>query len=132
MTFLQLNESSVYFFTPKEAVERAPTVGSQTIRVGGMVKPGSMQWEPMALSLNFVISNLKGIEIAIAHTGTPPDMFKEGQGVIVEGQITPDGSSMKSRNLMVKHSEEYQKPDAHHSNEPELLKKELFKNEEKY
>ena len=67
-------------------------------------------------------SNLKDTEIQVAHIGTPPDMFKEGQGVIVERQLNDQGSSMKSKTLMVKHSEEYQKPEDHHSQEPELLK----------
>ena len=80
------------------------------------------------MSLKFIISNLRGTEIAVA-TPAPPDMFKEGQGVIVEGQIASNGQSMLSKGLMVKHSEEYQKPDAHHSLEPELLKKSIFKDQ---
>lgn len=127
ISLVQLNSNSVYFFTPAEAKERAPTLGGQTVKVGGMVKPGSVVWEPKELSLKFTLSNLKDTEIQVAHIGTPPDMFKEGQGVIVEGQLNDQGSSMKSKTLMVKHSEEYQKPEDHHSQEPELLKKSIFK-----
>jgi cytochrome c-type biogenesis protein CcmE len=58
-------------------------------------------------------------------------MFKQGQGVVVEGKIDPTGLSMSSKSLMVKHSEEYQKPDAHHSQEAELLKKSIFKEQNK-
>jgi cytochrome c-type biogenesis protein CcmE len=123
----ELNSNSVYFFTPKEAKDRAPTIVGQTVKVGGMVKPGSVEWEPKALSLKFTLSNLKDTEIQVAHIGTPPDMFKEGQGVIVEGQLDKEGLTMKSKTLMVKHSEEYQKPEDHYSQEPELLKKSIFK-----
>lgn len=129
ISFMQLGDNSVFFLTPKEAVLKAKTLSNQTIKVGGMVKPNSVEWIPESLSLKFIISNLKGTEIAVAHTGTPPDMFKEGQGVIVEGQIASNGQSMLSKGLMVKHSEEYQKPDAHHSLEPELLKKSIFKDQ---
>ena len=123
----ELNSNSVYFFTPKEAKDRAPTIVGQTVKVGGMVKPGSVKWEPKELSLKFTLSNLKDTEIQVAHIGTPPDMFKEGQGVIVEGQLDKEGLTMKSKTLMVKHSEEYQKPEDHYSQEPELLKKSIFK-----
>jgi len=75
-----------------------------------------------------VISDLKGHEIKVSHKGTPPDMFKEGQGVVVEGILSPDGKSVKSRRLMVKHSEEYKKP-GDHAGTPnkELLEKSIFK-----
>lgn len=129
LTVLELNSNSVYFFTPKEAKEKASQIQGQTVKVGGMVKPGSVKWVPESLSLDFTLSNLSDTEIHVSHTGTPPDMFKEGQGVIVEGKIDAEGSNIKSKNLMVKHSEEYQKPDAHKSMEPELLKKSIFKNE---
>ena len=63
--------------------------------------------------------------------GTPPDMFKEGQGVVVEGRISTDGQSLAARNLMVKHSEEYKKPGAEHSSmDKELLEKSLFKGQQ--
>jgi len=131
LSLVQLNSNSVYFFTPAEAKTRAATLDGQTIKVGGMVKPGSVDWVPESLSLTFTLTNLKDTEIAVSHVGTPPDMFKPGQGVIVEGKIDAQGSSMKSKSLMVKHSEEYQKPDDHYSQESELLKDSIFKDEEK-
>jgi cytochrome c-type biogenesis protein CcmE len=55
-------------------------------------------------------------------------MFKENSGVVVEGRIDAAGKKMVSQRLMVKHSEEYKKPDAHHSVDKELLEKSIFKN----
>lgn len=132
MTMLQLGENAVYFFTPKEAQARAATLGSQNIKVGGMVKPGSVTWVAKDLALSFVLSNLQDTEINVNHTGTPPDMFKEGQGVVVEGKINPAGDVMSSHRLMVKHSEEYEMPDNHNTQERQLLKESIFKGEKAY
>ena len=124
----QLSSNIVYFFTPEEAQAKASEITGQNIKVGGMVVPGSVAWKAEALDLAFTISDLKGHEIHIQHKGTPPDMFKEGQGVVVEGSIANDGKSMTSRKLMVKHSEEYKKPGSHSGDvNKELLEKSLFK-----
>lgn len=129
LSMLQLGKNSVYFFTPKEAVAQAATLAGQNIKIGGMVKSGTVTWEAENLALNFTLTNYQDTEIAVSHTGSPPDMFKEGQGVVVEGKLTADGSSITSKNLMVKHSEEYQMPDDHGSEERQLLMKDMFKNE---
>jgi cytochrome c-type biogenesis protein CcmE len=126
----QLSSNVVYFFTPDEAQAKAAELSDQNIKVGGMVVPGSVEWKAEALDLAFTISDLKGHEIKIRHKGTPPDMFKEGQGVVVEGTIANDGKSMTSRKLMVKHSEEYKKPGSHSGDlSKELLEKSLFKDQ---
>jgi cytochrome c-type biogenesis protein CcmE len=126
----QLSSNVVYFFTPEEAQAKAAEITGQNIKVGGMVVPGSVQWKAETLDLAFTISDLKNHEIRISHRGTPPDMFKEGQGVVVEGSIAPDGNSITSRKLMVKHSEEYTKPGSHSGDmNKELLEKSLFKDQ---
>ena len=126
----QLSSNVVYFFTPDEAQAKAAEISTQTIKVGGMVVPGSVDWKAENLDLGFKITDLKGHEIQVKHKGTPPDMFKEGQGVVVEGTISADGHSMTSRKLMVKHSEEYKKPGDHSGNvNKELLEKSIFKDQ---
>ncbi len=127
LSVLQLGEDVVYFYTPEEASLKAATLQGKTIKVGGMVKVGSVNWQAENLDLNFVISNLKGTEIAIAHKGTPPDLFKEGSGVVVSGLISDDGKSIKSDRLMVKHSEEYRAPTDDANMDHMLLKQSLFK-----
>ena len=124
----QLSSNVVYFYTPDEAYAKAAEISGITIKVGGMVLPGSVVWQAENLDLAFTISDLKGHEIKVSHKGTPPDMFKEGQGVVVEGLLLADGKAMTSRRLMVKHSEEYKKP-GDHAGTPnkELLEKSIFK-----
>lgn len=124
----QLSSNVVYFYTPDEAYAKAAEISGKNIKVGGMVLPGSVNWQPENLSLSFTISDLKGHEIRISHKGTPPDMFKENQGVVVEGQLANDGKSMLSRRLMVKHSEEYKKPGDHAAGpNKQLLEQSIFK-----
>lgn len=125
---LQFGDNVVYFYTPQEAFAKAADIDSKTIKVGGMVKAGTVVWKPEDLALNFVMTDMQGTDIEVSHKGTPPDMFKENSGVVVEGRIEADGKKMVSQRLMVKHSEEYKKPDAQHSVDKELLEKSIFKN----
>ncbi len=125
---LQFGDNVVYFYTPQEAFAKAADIDDKTIKVGGMVKVGTVEWKPEDLALNFVMTDMQGTDITVSHKGTPPDMFKENAGVVVEGRIEADGKKMVSQRLMVKHSEEYKKPDAQHSVDKELLEKSIFKN----
>jgi cytochrome c-type biogenesis protein CcmE len=135
MVSVQLGNNAVYFYTPDEAIAKAPELTGKTIRVGGMVVPGSVAWNATELDLKFQMSDLKGHDISVQHRGAPPDMFKEGQGVVVEGAIMPVSADagaaplkMSSRKLMVKHSEEYKKPGDHGpSMDKAMLEKSIFK-----
>lgn len=129
LSFLKLGDSLVYFYTPAEAMAKAASISSTDIRVGGLVKPGSLQKNAENLDINFTITDLENHEIAISYKGAPPDMFKESQGVVVEGKIAKDGQSMAAKKLFVKHSEEYKKPDDHSKMNTEYLQKSMFKDQ---
>jgi cytochrome c-type biogenesis protein CcmE len=127
-TFVSMREFGVYFYTPQEAIAQSVELSNREIRVGGMVKEGTMQWNRDDLRLEFVMTDYKGAEIPVFYRGAPPDMFKEKSGVVVEGMIQQDGS-MIARNLLVKHSEEYRKPEDGTSFDHELVKRSILKNE---
>lgn len=129
LSLLNLGENLVYFYTPSEAIAKAKDLSDKEIRVGALVKAGSVNWDPDTLSLEFTMTDMKESEITVTHKGSPPDMFKENQGVVVEGWISEDGTRMRSKNLFVKHSEEYKKPDDHSDMNKMYLEKSLFKNE---
>lgn len=129
VSFLNLGDNLVYFYTPGEAQAKAVELDGKNVKVGGMVKGGSVQWVPEQLSLSFVMTDMKGADIRVQHTGTPPDMFKENSGVVVEGRLTDGGQLMIAKNLMVKHSEEYKKPGDHTTMDKALLEKSLFKDQ---
>ena len=127
ISLLQLSDNLVYFYTPAEAYAKSATLAGQVVRVGGMVQQGSVVWKAEDLSLSFLMTDTQNHNIQVSHHGTPPDMFKEGQGVVVEGRLENDGHAMIAHKLMVKHSEEYKKPDEHQSMDKALLEKSLFK-----
>ena len=77
-----LKENVVYFLTPSELLARGSEVVDQPLRLGGQVKPGSLQWDAEAMDLRFVVQDsLK--EVQVRSTGAPPSMFQEGAGVIM-------------------------------------------------
>ena len=73
-----------------------------------MVLPGSLKWEPRTLDLSFTLSDGKQ-SVPVRHKGTPPDLFGEGRGAVVEGSWAPEGY-FRSSHIMAKHSEEYKAP----------------------
>ena len=83
-----VSQSVVYFVTPSELL--AAPVASKTYRLGGLVLPGSLKWEPKTLDLSFTLSDGKA-SVPIRHKGAPPDLFAEGRGAVVEGAWTGDG-----------------------------------------
>jgi cytochrome c-type biogenesis protein CcmE len=117
-----VKESAVYFYTPSELNQKKNSLSGRSLRIGGMVVNGSIQWNPQTLLLTFELTDGQGT-VFVRHKGTAPDLFKEGAGAVVEGTWTPDGY-FRASTIMAKHSEEY-KPPTH----PETLesKKELFK-----
>src|SRR5690606_7870599 len=93
VSLLSLGDNLVYFHTPAEVYEKQKELNSQTFRVGALVKPESVHWDPQTLKLSFVITDLNGHEISVMYAGSPPDMFKENQGVVVEGSLSPTSDS---------------------------------------
>jgi cytochrome c-type biogenesis protein CcmE len=116
-----VQQSMVYFYTPTELKTQAATLPAKALRVGGMVQAGSIRWDKDQRLLTFALTDGQTV-IPVRHTGTPPDLFKEGAGAVVEGTWAP-GGYLQGSTIMAKHSEEY-KPPAH----PETLeaKKSLF------
>jgi cytochrome c-type biogenesis protein CcmE len=101
-----VSQSVVYFVTPSELL--AAPVPSKTYRLGGVVQAGSLKWEPRSLDLSFTLSDGKA-SVPVRHKGTPPDLFAEERGAVVEGSWTAEGY-FKASLIMAKHSEEYKAP----------------------
>ena len=103
-----LDSNVVYFLTPKELLAKGAEGYDKPMRLGGQVKPGSVVWDDQKLDLRFAVTDGTG-EIAVHSKGAPPQMFKDGQGGVVEGRYGHDGV-FKSTSVMVKHSNEYKAP----------------------
>jgi cytochrome c-type biogenesis protein CcmE len=108
VAFGNIGENLVYYWDPTQLVAAGDKSIGATIRLGGVVKDGTMNWNPDDSELEFTVSD--GIEEVPVHcSGAPPQMFREGIGVVVEGTMTHAGIFESSR-LMVKHSNEYKAP----------------------
>ncbi|HET7631637.1 MAG TPA: cytochrome c maturation protein CcmE [Gemmatimonadaceae bacterium] len=103
-----LNKNVVFFLTPKELVARGASAYDVPVRLGGQVKPGSVQWNAQTLKLQFEVID-DSDTVLVHETGAPPQMFQPGMGVVVEGRLGRD-NVFKATNLMVKHSNEYHPP----------------------
>jgi cytochrome c-type biogenesis protein CcmE len=109
VAFGDLGEDLVYFWDPSQMQAAGEDAVGATIRLGGVVKAGTVQWQPDANSLKFIVTDGK-VEVPVEATGAPPQMFREGIGVVVEGTLTKSGVFTSDR-LMVKHSNEYKAPE---------------------
>ncbi len=98
-----LRQSIVFFNSPSDVIEQKMSAG-QRIRLGGLVKPGSIS-KGDDLRISFVVSDGKS-EMAVGYQGIVPDLFREGQGVVVEGVLQP-GSTLKADSVLAKHDERY-------------------------
>ena len=108
LTFGGLDRNVVFFLTPAELMAKGTEAVERPIRLGGQVKPGSVQWDEKTLDLRFIVTD-DVREVPVHSTGSPPQMFRDGMGVVVEGKFGRDGL-FRSSSLMVKHSNEYRAP----------------------
>mgnify|MGYP006172227775 CR=1 FL=1 len=97
----------VFFFTPSQvAANEAPQ--GRTFRIGGMVLEGSVKRE--GVEVRFTVTDTAK-NIPVLYSGPLPDLFREGKGVVAQGQIGPDGV-FRAREVLAKHDENYMPPEA--------------------
>jgi cytochrome c-type biogenesis protein CcmE len=120
----QFGQNLVYFFTPSEVIAFTPEYFGKKVRVGGMVVQGSLQVVPNSLKMNFKLTDGQAT-IPVEFEGIPPDLFKEGQGAVVEGHWD-SAKRFHSNMIMAKHSEDYMPIEMKQAG-IELPKKDLLK-----
>ena len=99
----------VFFYTPSQvAAKEAPQ--ARSFRIGGLVEQGSVQRQPDGVTVRFVVTDTAN-SIAVLYTGILPDLFKEGKGVVAQGQIGADGV-FRAKEVLAKHDENYMPPEA--------------------
>jgi len=110
MLYGGLDKNVVFFLTPKELLAKGTQGYDVPVRLGGQVKPGSVKWNDQTLDLRFAIVD-GSAEVVVHSRGAPPQMFRDGMGVVLEGRYGRD-SVFDATSLMVKHSNEYRAPKA--------------------
>ena len=121
--FSGLDDNIVYFLTPTELLAKGTEGHDRPVRLGGLVQPNSVQWDADRRDLRFRVTD--GAKVIDVHsTGAPPQMFRDGIGVVLEGRYHSSGV-FESSTVMVKHSNEYQPPKE--GEKPEQVYKSLMK-----
>jgi len=102
-----LEENIVYFFSPSEIYDKPNISFNEKIRIGGLVKEDSIIKDQT--SIKFIITDLKK-EIIVSYSGVVPNLFSEGKGVIVEGELK-DKKYFVADVILAKHDENYMPPE---------------------
>jgi cytochrome c-type biogenesis protein CcmE len=102
-----LASNAVYYLTPTEAKARniAP---HQATRLGGLVLPGTLHYDPQSRLLTFAIGD-GTTNVAVVGDGAPPALLREDAGAVVEGSFAEDGT-FRATTVIAKHDEKYAPP----------------------
>ncbi|MEK8049770.1 cytochrome c maturation protein CcmE [Ideonella sp. DXS22W] len=101
------NSNLVFFYTPTQiAAKEAPQ--GRTFRIGGLVQAGSLQRD--GVTVRFAVTDTAQT-VSVRYEGVLPDLFKEGKGVVAQGQLGADGV-FTAREVLAKHDENYMPPEA--------------------
>jgi len=102
-----LEENVVYFFSPTEIYNEENISLNKKLRVGGLVKEGSVT--SSKTSITFIITDLNN-EIIVSYSGVVPNLFAEGKGVVAEGKLK-DKKFFIADKILAKHDENYMPPE---------------------
>ena len=106
-TLKSLKENVVYFLSPTEIYNKSDISFNKKIRVGGLVKVGSINRENDKII--FIITDLKN-ELFVSYSGLVPNLFSEGKGVVAEGKLK-DKKFFMAEKILAKHDENYMPPE---------------------
>ena len=104
--FKVLEDNVLYFYSPSEIKNKNDIIFDKNIRIGGMVKNGSI--ESNKNEIKFIVTDFKN-EIIVSYKGTVPALFAEGKGVVAEGKLR-DKKFFLAKRILAKHDENYMPP----------------------
>ena len=104
------NKNLVFFFTPSQVAANEAPVG-RTFRIGGMVQVGSVKRQ--GVEVHFIVTDTAK-SMPVVYRGQLPDLFRDGKGVVAQGQLGADGI-FAAREVLAKHDENYMPPEAAHA-----------------
>jgi cytochrome c-type biogenesis protein CcmE len=116
-----INDNLVYYWTPTDMHAAGTKAYGATIRLGGMVAPGSIRHHSGTTGVEFDVKDAAAV-VHVKSSGVPPQMFRDNIGVVVEGTMTRAGT-FECHRLMVSHNNEYQAPEGDHPTNGKELEK---------
>jgi cytochrome c-type biogenesis protein CcmE len=103
-----LNENMLFFVSPTDVEEQSLPAGKR-FRLGGLVEGGSLSRASDSLAVNFVVTD-GAASVGVRFDGILPDLFREGQGIIAIGELSPEGH-FEADEVLAKHDENYMPPE---------------------
>jgi cytochrome c-type biogenesis protein CcmE len=103
-----LRDQAAYFYAPADVVREGLPL-DRAVRIGGMVREGTVAREADGVTTRFVVGDETTATIPVRYTGILPDLFKENSGVVAEGRFQPAGSFVAGE-VLAKHDENYMPP----------------------
>ena len=115
LIYTGIRETSNYYLTIEEFLPQKEAFANEGVRLAGRVQAGSIQWDPKALQLRFVLGPFKeqvgataqAVGIPVHYQGVLPDMFAEGRDVIVEGRYHAE-QALVAKTLMTSCPSKYE------------------------
>jgi cytochrome c-type biogenesis protein CcmE len=104
-----LRDQASYFYAPADVARKGVPL-DRNVRIGGMVKEGSIRRAADGVTIDFVVRDESPATIPVRFTGIAPDLFKEGSGVVAEGRFQRGGQFVASE-ILAKHDENYMPPE---------------------
>ena len=104
LALIALQDTVTFFFTPSQAAERSIPAG-QRVRLGGLVEEKSVKKLEDGVTVEFRVTD-RAKAVTVRYKGVLPDLFREGQGVVIQGAFQPDGVFSAST-VLAKHDENY-------------------------
>lgn len=108
LTLFALRANINLFFSPVQIAQGEAPIERQ-IRAGGMVKEGTVERDPTSLDIAFTVTDYVG-DLEVYYSGILPDLFREGQGVVVVGKLQTDGR-FRADQVLARHDENYMPPE---------------------
>jgi cytochrome c-type biogenesis protein CcmE len=108
LTLSALKENLVFFYSPSDLAAR-PVAPGRLFRLGGLVEQGSLKHEADGTTIDFTVTDGKH-SVPVSYNGPIPDLFREGQGVVVEGRLQGNGN-FRATTLLAKHDARYMPPE---------------------
>jgi cytochrome c-type biogenesis protein CcmE len=102
-----LNRNIDLYYTPSQLLTTHP-LANQRVRIGGFVEKGSVHFASQGLGVRFVLTDNQK-NIVVAYYGLLPTLFREGQGVVVQGKLNSQGLFLADQ-VLAKHDENYRPP----------------------
>ena len=104
-----MRDSAAFFYAPGDVARQGLPL-DRAVRIGGMVKAGSIRRQADGVTIDFLVGDETDAVIRVRYSGITPDLFQENSGVVAEGRFRPDGLFVASE-ILAKHDENYMPPE---------------------